>query len=92
MAAVQLKMTNLVRGIAQSQAIAGELAGIAAAVLAAAQNDPNPEYVASLQIRQFITTGRLGRVSYQVGAAPVLGDRVEAKRGTLARALGAAGS
>ena len=60
----------------------------AAPILAAAQSDPNPTYVASLDMHSFMSKSR---VSVQVGAAPIIGAAVEAKRGTLARAVGSAG-
>ena len=58
-------------------------------VLQAASADPNPEYVASLDMHAFRSKSR---VAIQVGAAPGIGTAVEAKRGTLARALGSIGA
>lgn len=58
-------------------------------VLAAAEADPNPIYVASLDIHTFVTADR---IRVQVGAAPIIGMAVEAKRGTLAKALGSIGA
>lgn len=66
--------------------------GLAQPVMDAAQRDPNPEYVASLQLRAFRSGGRRGRVSANITAAPMIGSAVEAKRGTLGRAIGNAGS
>lgn len=77
--------------VMKSDALAEQLEPLGSAVLRAASNDPNPEYVESLRKRRFVSRGDAGRVSIQVGAAPGLGDRVEAKRGTLARAMGEAG-
>lgn len=77
--------------VMKSRKLGDQLEAIARPVLEAAREDPNPAYVASLRMRQFVSSGRGGRVSVQIGAAPVLGSRVEAKRGTLARALGRAG-
>lgn len=77
--------------IAQSDELAEQLEGIASPVLAAARRDSNKAYVASLRMRRFHSRGRQGRVSIQIGAHPVIGSRVEAKRGTLQRALGEAG-
>lgn len=93
MAKVTIKSGNrsAISRIAKSDYIADQLEPIAARVLDAAQQDPNPEYVRTLRMRRFVTGGRLGRVSIQIGAAPRIGGRVEAKRGTLARALGQAG-
>lgn len=77
--------------MAKSPELAAALEPIANEVLAGAQSDPNEEYVKTLRKKLFISFGRRGRVSWQVGAAPVIGERVEAKRGTMARALGRAG-
>lgn len=91
MARVRFKATGSLDKAAKSAALAAQLKAIAAPVLSAAQRDPNEAYVASLEMRTFTTGGRAGRVSVQIGAHPVIGSRVEAKRGTLARAMGAAG-
>lgn len=64
------------------------LTGLGGQVLAAASNDSNPAYVESLDMHTF----RSDRVSVQVGAAPGIGKAVEAKRGTMARALGSIGA
>lgn len=77
--------------IMSSDGIASHLEAIASPVLAAARQDPNEFYVSTLSMHRFYTTGRSGRVSVQVGAAPEIGGLVEAKRGTLARALARAG-
>jgi hypothetical protein len=50
---------------------------------AEAASDPNAGYVASLDAHTFVTD----RVVAQVGTAPHIGMAVEAKRGTLAKAL-----
>lgn len=73
--------------IAKSDELADALEPIADAVLNGARSDPNETYVSTLRKRRFTSRGRRGRVSWQVGAAPVIGRRVEAKRGTLARVL-----
>lgn len=52
-------------------------------VYEAATVDPNQDYVDSLEVRPFFSD----RVIGQVGAGPGIGTAVEAKRGTLARAL-----
>lgn len=87
-----LKAFNVV---ATSDAVAAQLEPIAEAVKQAASSDPNPNYVASLRVRKRISSGqkfsRSRRVVFQVGAAPGIGERVEARRGTLARALGQGG-
>jgi len=72
----------------KSPEIQARLEEIGGQVLSAAQSDPNPVYVASLRMQTFQSSSR---VSVQVGAAPGIGMAVEAKRGTLARALGQAG-
>lgn len=80
------------RAIAHSDSTSAFLRPIADAIKDAASGDPNPRYVATLSIRQHHSGGRLGRVSWRVGCSiPGLGARVEAKRGTLARAMGVAG-
>lgn len=71
----------------KSPEIVAVLQGIGEQVLAAAKTDPNPAYVASLEMQTFDTRDR---TRVQVGAAPIIGMAVEAKRGTLARALGGA--
>lgn len=88
---IKLKSSNAIARVAKSGKLAGQLEAIAAPVLSAARQDPNKYYVASLRMRRFISRGRAGRVSIQIGAAPTIGGRVEAKRGTLARALGVLG-
>lgn len=77
--------------VAKSDKLGDQLEKIARPVLEAAKGDPNETYVASLRMRRFVSRGRNGRVSIQIGAAPIIGSRVEAKRGTLQRALGQAG-
>jgi hypothetical protein len=75
-----------------SPEITAELERIGGQVLAAASSDPDPEYVASLRMQTFQTNeSKGGRSVVQVGAKPAIGMLVEAERGTLARALGAAG-
>lgn len=77
--------------IATSAELGNVLEGVARPVLEAARQDPNEAFVASLRMRRYTTTGRGRRVRIQIGAAPIIGARVEAKRGTLARALGRVG-
>jgi hypothetical protein len=86
------KANRPISDIAKSDQLEGVLMGLAEPVLAAAQDDPNPDYVASLRLRAFRSGGRRGRVSANVTAAPNIGAAVEAKRGTLGRAIGRAGS
>jgi len=73
----------------KSPEIVAVLEGIGEQVLAAAKADPNPVYVESLRMQTFDTKDR---THVQVGAAPAIGMAVEAKRGTLARALGSVGA
>jgi len=63
------------------------VAGIAGDI-SAHVSDPNAKFMASIDVHTFHTTSARGvkRVVGQVGADPVLGPRVEAKRGPLARA------
>lgn len=91
MARVRIVQTGSLDKVAKSDALGDQLEGIARPVLEAARRDPSEAYVASLEMRRFVTRGREGRVSIQIGAHPVIGSRVEAKRGTLARALGLIG-
>lgn len=87
----EIKDRDAISKIAKSDAMGDALQPLGESVLAAAQGDPNSYYVSTLRINRFVTGGRKGRVSIQVGAAPVIGVLVEAKRGTLARAMGSAG-
>lgn len=95
MAKVTIKSTSTTRraliALKKSDFIAAKLKPFADDVMDAAKQDPNPEYTKTLQKRTFVTGGPQGRISWQIGAARKIGARVEAKRGTLARALGSAG-
>jgi len=77
--------------IAISFKLADALEQIAQPIFDEAAKDPNKEYVRTLRMRRFYSGGRRGRVSIQIGPAPLIGRRVEAKRGTMARALAKAG-
>lgn len=57
-------------------------------------SDPNPAFMGSLDAHTFHTTSARGvkRVVGQVGAAPGVGEAVEAARGPLARAKAADGA
>jgi hypothetical protein len=79
------------RNVMKSRKLGAELEKIGEKVLEAARQDPNPEYVASLRMEQHVSSGAMGRVSVRVGARPIIGSAIEAKRGTLQRALGSAG-
>lgn len=95
MARVTIRPTSFTRkaiiALKKSDFIASQLEPMAQAVLDAARQDPNEEYAKTLGKRTFVTAGPAGRISWQIGAAPLIGARVEAKRGTLQRALGSAG-
>lgn len=77
--------------IAISFALAEALEEIAQPIHDEIAKDPNEYYVSTLRMKRFYSSGRRGRVSIQIGVAPIIGARVEAKRGTIARALGEAG-
>lgn len=89
----QLRVKLDKRGVGallNSAEVADGLRSFAEPVAAAARRDPNPEYAASIRVTEHRSRGRSGRVSIRVGATPVFGMAVEAKRGTLQRALGEA--
>lgn len=89
--AVRLKMDKGgMRELLLSADVAELLAGPAEAVASAARRDPNPDYSETVRVTEHRSQGRAARVSQRVGAAPYIGMAVEAKRGTLARALGEA--
>lgn len=87
----KLKQLQSLGVILDSPEMAQKVERIVGEVLANT-SDPNPKFMASLRTQLFHTRSNRGvrRVVGQVGAEPVLGGRVEAKRGPLARALGAA--
>lgn len=91
MAKVRLKVTGSLTKQMSSDKLAAQLEAIASPVLQEAKGDPNAYYVSTLRMRRFYSHGKQGRVSIQIGAGPKIGSRVEAKRGTLARALGRLG-
>lgn len=88
----RLKQLQSLGVILDSEEMGAYVGGIARDVMGAV-SDPNAQFMASLRWQTFHTrSGRgVARVVGQVGAEPVVGARVEAKRGPLARALGAAG-
>lgn len=80
------------RGLAHSEGVSAFLRPVADKIHSQAAQDPNPRYVAALRTLEHHSGGHGGRVSWRVGCLiPSLGARVEAKRGTLARAMGGAG-
>ena len=84
----KFKQLRSISEILKSDELAQELESLGERVLSAAETDPNPVYVSGLEMHRYVTD----RVSVQVGAAPGIGTAVEAKRGTLARALGSIGA
>lgn len=91
MARVTFRGRGSLQHVASSDALGDQLERIARPILLVAREDRNEYYVSTLEMRRFISRGRKGRVSIQVGAAPVVGARVEAARGTLQKAVGRAG-
>ncbi len=95
MAQVRVRLTDENRKnfskLVHSDAVAEALEVVAEPVFEEARRDPNEYYVATLRMKRFHTSGRRGRGVIQSGAAPIIGGRVEAKRGTLARAIRRAG-
>lgn len=73
--------------IAKSPELSNQLEPFAERIYNAARRDTNERFVATIRKRPFTSRGRAGRVSWQVGAAPLIGRRVEAKRGVFARAV-----
>lgn len=73
--------------IAKSPQLAGQLEPFADRVYSAVTRDSNEAFVATVRKKLFTSRGRGGRVSWQVGAQPRIGRRVEAKRGVFARAV-----
>lgn len=92
MAKHRWKANRPIRDIAVSSELGDLLETLAAPVLAAAQQDPNPEYVESLQMRRRLSKGARARVAIIVSAAPGVGGSVEAKRGTMGKAINRAGA
>ena len=91
MARVRVKLNRAgMRELLTSQDVGDHLEAVAGPVEAAARRDPNPEYAASVRLTSHVSAGRSARVSARVGASPAFGMAVEARRGTLARALGEA--
>lgn len=74
--------------IAHSPALSAQLKVIAGPVYIAVTHDPNPEYTKTIRFYEHHSKGRRGRVSWRIGVAQKIGLRVEAKRGTLRRAIG----
>lgn len=77
--------------VAKSQELGDVLERLAKPVYDACMQDPNEFYRKTLRMRRYVTGGARGRVSVQVGTNPLIGPRVEAKRGTMAKAIARAG-
>ena len=91
MARVKIKMNRAgMRELLTSAEMAAHMREVAEPVEAAARRDPNPEYAESVRLTDHVSAGRSARASSRVGAHPAFGMAVEAKRGTLQRALGEA--
>lgn len=86
---IRLRASGM-RELLLSAEVAAELGRHAERVASAARRDPNPDYADSVRVTEHRSQGRSARVSQRVGATPVFGMAVEAKRGTLARAVGEA--
>lgn len=91
MAKARWKQNRPLSEIAKSDALAELLEAAAAPVHAAMADDPNEFYRKTLRMKRFYSGGKRGRVSVQVGVESRIGARVEAKRGTMARAISRAG-
>lgn len=87
MARVTIKGNLPIGKIAKSGELLAQLEPFADRIGDAVRRDSNDVFVASIRKKPFRSGGRLGRVSWQVGAAPIVGRRVEAKRGVFARAI-----
>ena len=83
--ATKFRQVRSIDEILKSPELQAILEDLGEQVLSAAKSDPNKTYTDSLEMQTFQSSSR---VSVQVGAAPGIGTAVEAKRGTLARALG----
>lgn len=77
--------------IAQSEQLAVVLEAQARPVFDAMNDDPNEFYRKTLRMFRVRSKGKRGRVSVHVGVDSVIGARVEAKRGTLSKAIARAG-
>lgn len=87
MAKVTIKGALPLSKIAKSDELAAQLEPFADRVMNRVMADPNEAFTETVRKKKFISRGRKGRVSWQIGAQPRIGLRVEAKRGVFARAL-----
>lgn len=90
-AKITIKGNLPISKIAVSGEMLAQLEPFARQVLDAAKHDPNETYVASLRMKSFLSHGKLARVSWQVGAAPTIGRRIEAKRSVFSRIVSSMG-
>lgn len=88
---VRWKANEPLSMVATSDELAGVLEKAAKPVYDAMAEDPNEFYRKTLRMKRFVSGGRRGRVSIQVGVEDRIGARVEAKRGTMSRAIARAG-
>lgn len=91
MARVTIKGGPDLSKMAHSQELSDALETIGREIYEDAQDDPNEFYVNTLRFYRHDSKGRKGRVSWRIGTHPIVGPRVEAIRGTLARAMARAG-
>ncbi|WP_353809078.1 hypothetical protein [Agromyces sp. SYSU T00194] len=77
--------------VATSEELAQVLEAQAQPVHDAMAEDPNEFYRKTLRMKRFVSSGARGRVSIQIGTESRIGARVEAKRGTMAKAISRAG-
>lgn len=91
MGKVRVQQNKPLSLIAKSQELGDVLERLARPVYDACMEDPNQWYRDTLRLKRFVSGGKRGRISVQVGVNPLIGARVEAKRGTLSRAVARAG-
>lgn len=91
MAKVRVQQNKPMSLIAKSQELGDVLEKLARPVYDACMEDPNQWYRDTLRIKRFVSGGVRGRISVQVGVNPLIGARVEAKRGTMSKAIARAG-
>lgn len=91
MGKVRVQQNKPLSLIAKSQELGDVLESLARPVYDACMADPNQWYRDTLRIKRFVSGGKRGRISVQVGVHPLIGARVEAKRGTMSKAIARAG-
>lgn len=88
---VRWKANKPLSVVAKSEELAAVLENAAQPVHDAMAQDPNEFYRKTLRMKRFVSSGKRGRVSIQVGTESTIGARVEAKRGTMSKAISRAG-